>query len=341
MLQHLGGCEMARSHSVDILSSGFVMKTATSEMFNDKIKAEIDQIRALHLIYPNLMVPVLHDGVAAGRCFYVLERKPALPLSRVVFDGARPLVQRAGIIRAALEAITTAIELELHASEHLTCEMHSRLLQEWEAIPYMHELFDKVILLDGVPCELTGRQVVETAIGIAKNSIFRSVERAHFNFHFGNILYDDISHTVSFIDPDFSVRGIDPNFGFARFAFSFWHELAAEINDTIKIVPVPGGVMFVVRQTEHRQILNGIPELKDIYGLLPWINEEDRDRFFVLATYCFLRSIRINGTKHDWCMPQSPAIADVGEILTLGLVAYLGVAKKSDLQITASPFIKE
>lgn len=65
---------MTRSHTVDFLSSGFVVKTARSAQFNEKIKAEVEQIRVLHAIYPQLMVPVLHDGLAAGRQFYILKK---------------------------------------------------------------------------------------------------------------------------------------------------------------------------------------------------------------------------------------------------------------------------
>ncbi|WP_198361280.1 hypothetical protein [Burkholderia ubonensis] len=99
---------MTGSHTVDLLSSGFVVKTASSETFNGKLKAEVDQIRALHDIYPEFMVPVLHDGLAAGRQFYILEKKDALPLSEIVFDERRPLAQRRMILRVAQDRSSRA-----------------------------------------------------------------------------------------------------------------------------------------------------------------------------------------------------------------------------------------
>ena len=48
-----------------------------------------------------------------------------------------------------------------------------------------------------------------------------------------------------------------------------------------------------------------------------------RNRFYVLTTYCFLRSIRINGSKQPWKAPRSPVVASPEEVLMLGLLTYL------------------
>lgn len=314
---------MTSSHTVDFLSSGFVVKTAMSEMFNGKLKAEVDQIRALHDIYPELMVPILHDGLAAGRQFYILEKMNSLPLSKIVFDDQRPLAERRMIVRNTLENIQKAIGLESETSSAMTSDMPARLLEEWEGTHFAHELFDKSILLNGARFSITAREVYERAAELARTEEFRSVEKAHFNFHFGNVLYNEEYAQTSFIDPDFSVRGLDPLFGFSRFAFSFWHELAAEVKDAVKMVPMADALMFVLSKPDYGNILSEIPELGDISGLLPLMGESMRNRFYVLTTYCFLRSIRINGSKQPWKTPRSPVVASPEEVLMLGLLAYL------------------
>ncbi|MDD5278042.1 hypothetical protein [Acidithiobacillus sp.] len=315
---------MASSHNVDLLSSGLVVKAASSEVYNDKLKAEIDQIMALYNIYPDLMVPVLHDGIASGRRFYILERKDALPLSKIVFDNLRSLAQRRAIVHNALDRIQEAIKIEISEQDAApTGDMYSRLLEEWEAIKFIHEVFDKQILLDGTPRSLTGHQIIEKALMLSRTEIFSPVEGAHFNFHFGNVLYCEKSDQVNFIDPDCSVRGIDPLFGLSRFAFSFWHELAMEIGDAVKVIPMSDSVMYLLRTSDHRTILNGIPELASILGLIHWIGEAELKKFFVLTTYCFLRSIRINGSGKQWSIPHSPTIAQPEEVLMLGLLTYL------------------
>ncbi|PCE34138.1 aminoglycoside phosphotransferase family protein [Burkholderia ubonensis] len=314
---------MTGSHTVDLLSSGFVVKTASSETFNGKLKAEVDQIRALHNIYPEFMVPVLHDGLAAGRQFYILEKKDALPLSEIVFDDQRPLAQRRMIVHHALGGIQKAIGMEMNGQATLANDMPARLLEEWEGIRFAHDLFDKQILLNGTRFNMTGRDVFEKALVLARTETFSAVEKAHFNFHFGNVLYNEGRSQVSFIDPDFSVRGIDPYFGFSRFAFSFWHELAAETEDAVKVVPMSDALMFVLRKPDYGNILSEIPEIGRISGLLPWVDEHMQKKFYVLTTYCFLRSIRINGSKGQWSVPRFPVVARPEEVLTLGLLAYL------------------
>ncbi|AEA62744.1 hypothetical protein ACS0X5_02545 [Burkholderia gladioli] len=314
---------MTGSHTVDLLSSGFVVKTAISEMFNGKLKAEVDQIRALHDIYPELMVPVLHDGLAAGRQFYILEKKDALPLSEIVFDEQRSLAERRMIVHHALGGIQKAIGIEMNSQSTPANDMPARLLEEWEGIRFAHELFDRPILLDGVQFGMTARDVFEKALVLARTEKFSAVEKAHFNFHFGNVLYNEGLSQVSFIDPDFSVRGIDPYFGFSRFAFSFWHELATETEDAVKMVPMSDALMFVLRKRDYGDILSEIPEIGRISGLLPWVDESVQRKFYVLTTYCFLRSIRINGSKETWKQPRLPSVARPEEVLMLGLLAYL------------------
>lgn len=314
---------MTASHTVDLLSSGLVVKTAASAMFNAKLQAEVDQIRALHAIYPELMVPVLHDGLADGRQFYILEKKDSLPLSNIVFDEQRSLAERRVIVSNALENIQRAISMEIDNQSEFIDDMPKRLLAEWEGTQFAHALFDKPVLLNGVRLKLTARQVFEKALNLAKSEKFRSVEKAHFNFHFGNVLYNEDRVETSFIDPDFSVRGIDPLFGFSRFAFSFWHELAAEVEDAVTVVPMSDALMFVLAKQDYANILAAIPEIGGISGLVPLMGEELRHRFYVLTAYCFLRSIRINGSKVQWTLPQAPVVARPEEVLMLGLLAYL------------------
>ncbi|CAM3663212.1 hypothetical protein [Xenorhabdus thuongxuanensis] len=314
---------MSRSHTVDLLSSGFVVKTAMSAAFNGKLKAEVEQICALHEIYPELMIPVLHDGLAAGRQFYVLEKKDSLSLSNIVFDERRYLGERREIVRCALENIQKAINLEIGSQTALENDMPTRLLEEWEGTRFAHELFDKPVLLNGARFNITAREVFEKSLEMARSEKFLSIEKAHFNFHFGNVLYNEERSQTSFIDPDFSVRGLDPLFGFSRFAFSFWHELAAEVEDAVKMVPMSDALMFVLSKQDYGNILNEIPEIGGISGMLPLIGEHMRNRFYVLTTYCFLRSIRINGSKKDWKAPRFPVIALPEEVLMLGMLAYL------------------
>ncbi|MTJ81818.1 MAG: hypothetical protein F8N37_12475 [Telmatospirillum sp.] len=314
---------MAKSHYVDMLSSGFVVKTASSETHNAKLNAEIQQIKALCEIYPDLMVPVLHDGSAAGRRFYILEKKQGSPLSKIVFDSDMSFEQRRSILIHVLDAIQMAIGIE-RSKAHPTVSMHSRISEEWDAISFMHDLFDQHILFDGVPLGTTGRKIVENALKLAETEEFVSVETAHFNFHFGNVIYNDAYKSVQFIDPDNSVRGIDPLFGFSRFAFSFWHELATERENAVEIMKMPDNLLFISRNADYPAILAAIPELSDISGLSPWISKNDFSRFYILTTYCFLRSIRINALRENRRSLNGPQPATPEEILMLGCIAYLG-----------------
>lgn len=314
---------MTGSHTVDFLSSGFVVKTAVSATFNEKLKAEVDQIRELYDIYPELIVPVLHDGLIGGRQFYILEKKDSLPLSKIVFDDKRSLVERRIIIRNVLEVIQKAINLEMYNQSMLTKDMPSRLLEEWEGTSFAHNLFDKPIFINGARFNITAKEIFEKSLYLSRIEEFSSVEKAHFNFHFGNVLYHEGRSQTNFIDPDFSVRGLDPLFGFSRFAFSFWHELAAEIEDSVKIIPMSDALMFVLANDDYSNILSKIPEIGNISGLLPFLGESMQNRFYVLTAYCFLRSIRINGSKKNWKEPRTPVAARPEEVLMLGMLAYL------------------
>lgn len=314
---------MTHSHIVDFLNSGFVVKTAMSAAFNSKLKAEIEQIHALHAIYPELMVPVLHEGSVAGRQFYVLEKKEALSLSNIVFDEGRPLAVRRKIVLNTLYEIQRAIGLETDNQPMQLHNMPAKLLEEWQGAWFAHDLFDKPVLLNGTRFSITAREVFEKALSMARRETFRSVEQAHFNFHFGNVLYDEERTITNFIDPDFSVRGLDPLFGFSRFAFSFWHELAVGVKDAVKMVPMSDALMFVLAKQDYGNILNEISEIRGISGMLPLIGECMRDRFYVLTAYCFLRSIRINGSKQQWKALRTPVIARPEEVLTLGMLTYL------------------
>lgn len=315
---------MASSHNVDILTSGLVIKVSSSEDYNDKLKAEIDQIMALYNIYPDLMVPILCDGLAGKRRFYILEKKAALPLSKIVFDNLRSIERRRAVIHKALYIIQDAIKKEIGERGSVSaCDMHSRLLEEWNAVRFMHDAFDKSILLDGKTFPLTARQIFEKALMFSRTETFLYIKEAHLNFHFGNVLYCDESGQFNFIDPDCSVLGIDPLFGLSRFVFSFWHEIATELGDAITVLPMSDTLMYVLRTSDHRAILNGIPELTSIDGLASWLGEEILKKFYVLVVYCFIRSIRINGSKKQWRTPISPTVAQSEEVLMLGLIAYL------------------
>ncbi|OCG27243.1 hypothetical protein A9G45_13030 [Gilliamella sp. HK2] len=314
---------MTRSHTVDFLKSGFVVKTAMSTSFNNKIKSEVDQICELYALYPELMVPVLHEGLADGRQFYVLEKKDSLPLSNIVFDEQKPLATRRKIVLNALENIQRAIRLETEDKTTQTNYMQDKLLEEWEATRFAHDLFNKQVLLNGARFGITARDIFEKALALADSEDFLSVEKAHFNFHFGNVLYNEELSLINFIDPDISVSGIDPLFGFSRFAFSFWHELATEVEDAVKMIPMSDAIMFVLAKQDYGNILNEIPEIGGITGMLPLIGESMRNRFYVLTAYCFLRSIRINGSKQEWKAPRNPVIARPEEVLMLGMMTFL------------------
>ncbi|NEW91011.1 hypothetical protein [Rhodopseudomonas sp. BR0M22] len=158
---------------------------------------------------------------------------------------------------------------------------------------------------------------------IASRYQLRPIETAHLNFHFGNVLYDEATEQVAFIDPDYSVRGIDPLFGLSRFVFSFWHELATEIVDAVKIVPMSNSVLFVIRNDEHRRILEGIPELRGMSGLFGWLDPAEIPKFYALTVYCFLRSMRINGTGRPWVAPEHPMAARPEDVLLLGCLLFL------------------
>lgn len=315
---------MTSSHSVDILESGFVVKTANKAEFNEKLKTEVNQIQALHGIYPELMVPVLHTGLAGGRHFYILEKKAGLSLASIIFDSTKPVEDRSQIVETALDSIKKAIEIECRNPFESSYQLHDRIQTEWGALEHLHDLFEKRVIIEGKEIIASGRVLVEKAISYAKQENFlTSSTSAHCNFHFGNVLYDESCNEVSFIDPDGSVQGIDPYFGFSRFAFSFWHELAAEIRDGVNVVPLEKNLLFLMKHDQHRNMLNDMPEIRGIRGMLKWVGEENYRKFYALTTYCFLRSMRINGTNSVWQMPRVPHAGTQEETLFAGLLFYL------------------
>jgi len=315
---------MTSSHSVDILDSGFVFKTANTAEFNEKLKTEVQQIQALHGIYPKLMVPVLHTGLVGGRHFYILEKKSGASLASLVFDATKSIEYRNQIIKHALDSIKTAVKIECSQPIESTYQLHQKIRYEWDSLKQLHSLFDKPAIIEGKIIIPSGRAVVERALAYAEEEIFlASSTSAHCNFHFGNVLYDETLNEISFIDPDGSVQGIDPYFGFSRFAFSFWHELAAEIRDSINIVPLEKSVLFLMKHDQHRQMLDQIPVIRSIHEISNWIGEENYRKFYALTTYCFLRSMRINGSKDTWMMPSSPRAGTPEETLYAGLMFYL------------------
>jgi hypothetical protein len=315
---------MPKSHSVDILESGFVLKTANAAEFNEKLKTEVRQIQALHGIYPDLMVPVLHNGLVGDRHFYILERKTGSSLSQIIFDPVKPVEERRQIVQIALKNIKRAVEIECKQPIESAYLLHHRIQTEWKALQHIHDLFDRRVIVEGKEISLSGRAIVEKALTYAKEEHFlTSSTCAHCNFHFGNVLYDDSLDEISFIDPDGSVQGIDPYFGFARFAFSFWHELAAERQDSLNVIPLESNLLFILKEDEHRHILKNISEISNIHGISTWIDEDNFRKFYALVTYCFLRSMRINGSSAGWEMPNGPRETSVEEVLFAGLTSYL------------------
>lgn len=315
---------MAGSHSVDILDSGFVVKTANSAEFNEKLKTEVEQIQALHEIYPELMVPVLHAGLVGDRRFYILEKKAGTSLASIIFDCSKPVEVRGQIVQTALNHVKRAVEIECRHPVESSYQLHHRIQAEWDALQHIHDLFDSRIMVEGEVIDLSGRALVEKALTYAKEERFlASSTRAHCNFHFGNVLYDERLNEVSFIDPDGSVQGIDPYFGFARFAFSFWHELATGIHDSFNVVPLDQSLLFLIKHDQHRHILNNIPEIRSIRGILNWVGDGNYGKFYALTTYCFLRSMRINGSIAARRTPSGPRAATAEETLFAGLISYL------------------
>lgn len=315
---------MASSHSVDILNSGFVLKTANAAEFNEKLKTEVQQIQALHGIYPELMVPVLHTGLVGGRHFYILEKKSGASLASIIFDATKPIEERNQILQTALKKVKKAVEIECKHTVKSSYQLHQKIQSEWNQLEHLHDIFDYRINIEGEMIKINGRALVEKAITYAKEEIFlASSTSAHCNFHFGNVLYDESINEISFIDPDGSVQGIDPYFGLARFTFSFWHELAAEIQDSVSIIPLENKLLFLMKHDQHRYMLNHIPEIRSIREILKWIGEENYRKFYALTAYCFLRSMRINGSNSIWKIPSAPRVCTAEEALFSGLIFYL------------------
>jgi len=314
---------MNKSHSVDILNSGFVIKTSKNSDFNKKLHSEIERIKFLHDIYPNLMVPILHDGSVDGRRFYILEKKNGSSLSDIIFDKKQPIKLRRKIVCQTLDNIKSAIEIECSQELKNSESINSRLKKEWNELKPIHNLFKTKINFEGKKSSITGKSIVENALEFSESENFISTKNAHCNFHFGNVIFNKKENEVSFIDPDSSMDGVDPYFGYSRFAFSFWHELATEIQDSVKVIPNEDNIIYIIQSDHHRKIIQSIPEIQTISGISKWIEKSDYKRFYVLIVLCFLRSIRINSDLDKWRKPQRPRTARPEEILFLGLHYYL------------------
>ncbi|PWB30087.1 hypothetical protein DCO48_21515 [Pseudomonas sp. SDI] len=300
------------------------MKMARAPATSEKLAREVLQIKRLCHVHPQQMVPVNHEGSIDGRTFYTLEKKSGASLSSIVFDPNRPLPLKRLALQQALEQIKQAIAREQAQAPEVPLDLRGWLELEWQQVQPLHGLLAEHPTFNGLRFEHSFADHYRRACRFANSERFSSVQAAHLNFHFGNVLQHEPSGQIFFIDPDDSLKGLDPLFGLARFAFSFWHEIATEGRGSVLVQRDAGASHYRLAQAEHQQLLDGIPELRSLAGLHAWVADEDRRRLYALTVYCFLRSIRLNAEP---AADPAASQANVQQVLALGCLSLLGASK--------------
>lgn len=307
---------MSKAHTVEMLDAGWVMKSANTPAASEKLVWEARQIRRLCTLHPQHMVAVELEGMIRGRSFYVLDKAQGRTLSSLLFDGDAGHQAQCQGLSQALEAIVAAIARERNASSPATLDLLALLEQEWAQVEHLHDLLNLRPTYEGNTLPESFSDLYRHACRLAASETFQTAQVAHLNFHFGNVIVGGPEQPVAFIDPDVSLRGLDPLFGLARFAFSFWHEIATEGRGTLL-----AGAGYRLAQPALARQLAAHPALRNLRGLWPWVDAADRRRLYALTLYCFLRSIRLNAGPR----PGS-GLAAAQETLALGGVLYLGGA---------------
>ncbi|MGE8096863.1 hypothetical protein [Pseudomonas fluorescens] len=311
---------MAKSHDVDLLSAGFVIKTARDEKFNEKLTKEVLQIKALCQLHPDQMIPVIHEGAINGRAFYALEKISGSTLSNIVFDAKLANTSKRASLQKALATIGPAISREYQNAKGERFDLLRKLQQEWDAIKSLDPMFLECPIFNGVMLNESLFEIYTKASNFARSEKFSSVDVAHLNFHFGNVISKEGNGPIVFIDPDDSVRGADPLFGLARFAFSFWHEIGTESRGKVTVdTQADGKRHYRLAEADHQTLLDEVPEISHLGGIADWILSEDLKRLYALTAYCFLRSIRLNNTT----VPAPCGEALPQEVLALGCIVFL------------------
>lgn len=311
---------MAKSHDVDLLSAGFVIKTARDKAFNGKLNNEVLQIRALCQIHPDHMVPVIHEGAINGRAFYALEKIQGDTLSTIVFDSELATTSRRASVRKALAAIAPAISRETQVASGGRFDLLQKLRQEWDVVSKQDSMCYQRPIFNGARLSESLFDIYTKAVSFAESEKFSAADVAHLNFHFGNVISKAGDGPIVFIDPDDSVRGADPLFGLARFAFSFWHEIGTESRGKVAVATQDNGARcYRLADADHQALLDEVPEISHFGGIADWVEQRDLKRLYALTAYCFIRSIRLNSAgipaPRDEALPQ--------EVLALGCIVFL------------------
>jgi hypothetical protein len=317
---------MSKPHHVEILKSGMVVKAATEVVHNEKLSAEISRIRSLCEIYPECMVPILFDGTVSGRRFYAMERIYGDSLSEIVFNSDLSYASRREYVSKAFTAVREAIDKERSRGTEVVAGLADLLSEEWnraKEVKHFTPLLQKSIVVNGRQVRRGLEEIYREACELATKVVCVRTDVAHFNFHFGNILRQADTGEIFFVDPDSSMCDLDPLFGLARFAFSFWHEIATEMAGAVIVEnDEEGYVAYRIAETAHSDILLHIPELASQDIIFHRFDNKGKNLLRLLTLYCFLRSIRINAVNAARPGHGDKLCALPQEVLTAGCALF-------------------
>lgn len=308
-----------KSHTVELLDCGLILKIANSSTANEKLQKEATQIGNLVKRNPNVMVPVLMEATLRGRYLYIMERLPYRSLAEIVFDPSTSSETRIRSYQAALRVAREICRQERRNASASIWPHKNAIAEEWRLIQELNGGREFIERSGSFSYEtMSLAQLHAENLELADKLKLRSVANAHCNFHAGNLLVDEVSYDVRAIDPDVSLENVDPLFGLSRFAFSYWHEIAVERAWNVESTDDP----FQPGRWVHELTTGGetmrYPAFFTMGALLVDATDEETNALRFLTYYCFLRSIRINWSAHSAKGRASPQ-----ELLALGCITYL------------------
>lgn len=289
--------ERRQNHTVEILRSGLVIKIVKPGGDNNKLAKEIDAISELCRKFPDFIVPILSHGDLMGRKYYIMERQKGASLSDIIFSEKYATEEKRRVVSSALDFTFSVINQERRDLKYAAKNYSEIISQEWKSILLMTggEAFANTSFsLEGM---CAGKRIIDLLdyiMGLMENVPALQNDISHQNYHFGNIIKLDNFDMFRLIDPDTSLPKIDPLFGLARFAFSFWHELATEHKHGVRGNRSGKETLLTLLLHEHMTMISSIPAITKMQVYRQICAPEDKGLFEVLLFYCFLRSIRIN-----------------------------------------------
>ncbi|PVE20868.1 hypothetical protein DC522_29790 [Microvirga sp. KLBC 81] len=322
------------AHDVEILPSGIVVKIAREPLNNAKLIREMRAIDALHTKFPDSIVPILSRGEILGRRYYMMERQQGRSLSEIVFSQDVSLVEKCSTVEQALQFV---VDLVTRERSHLTVsalryqDILKRESDEIRAQVRGDMLLRTRFVIEETEMAYTIGELLNYYLVTVSDIPVKQAPVSHQNYHFGNIIQLDNGRGFRLIDPDTSLPAIDPLFGLARFAFSYWHELATEHSTLVQRTATQDSLILSLPNRCYRQLVSAVPELMQTRVFENLFSPYDICLFHALLFYCFIRSVRINWEDSTLSDRFSDHDVTAQEIISAGCLTFFGSVGLSSL----------